>query len=175
MSLIDTLAQAIGQMEGYFKSGSVADRNNNPGNLRASPYAIGKDANGYAIFPDAQTGWNALYYQLNLYSQRGLTLEQMINVYAPASDNNDPNNYLNFVTGKLGVGPNTSISSLYETQPAVSTDVPTDNADPTTIDSTNTADVLSSGISDLLGGTGNLGLLIGAGLLGLVLVKLIKG
>lgn len=109
----DTLAQSIAQFEGFNISGSVAQRNNNPGNLRASPYATGKDSRGYAIFPDSQTGWSALDYQLGLYSQRGLTLQEMVNIYAPASDNNSPSSYLSFLESKLGVGPSAPVSSLY--------------------------------------------------------------
>jgi len=118
MSLIDTLAQAIAQMEGYNVAGSLAQRNNNPGNLRESPYATDLDVTehgSYCVFPDEEEGFKALYYQLDLYTKRGLTLAQMINVYAPAADNNAPNSYLNFVVEKLGgVDPNTLLSVLFE-------------------------------------------------------------
>ena len=156
MALIDQLAQAIAQMEGFNVANSVAQRNNNPGNLTASPYATG-NVNGYSVFPDVATGWEALNYQLGLYAQRGLTLEQMAAIYAPAPNGssmttgNDPNNYLNFITGQLGVGPSTSISALYDTtqnSAAISPDVSA--SDPTaTIDSGATMlDSISSGVSD---------------------------
>jgi hypothetical protein len=169
MALIDTLASAIAQMEGYNVLGSVAQRNNNPGNLRASPYATGTDSKGYAIFPDAATGQEALMYQLSLYSGRGMDLQQMINVYAPASDNNNPSNYLNFITGQLGVGPSTSLSALYDTtNTAVSSDVSQSNTDASSTAGFTNLDFLSSwvptGITD---GTAGTGVYIGLGLLGI--------
>jgi hypothetical protein len=175
MALIDTLAQAIAQFEGFNTQGTIAQRNNNPGNLRASPYSIGTDSNGYSIFPDAQTGWNALYYQLSLYSGRGLTLDQMINIYAPASDNNNPSNYLNFVTGKLGVGPSTSVSALYDSsQSGNSTDVPSGSTDGSTDQSGFTMlDFLSSWLPSGADGS-NIGFGIGMGLLGIAALVILS-
>ena len=46
MALIDTLANAIAQMEGFLVPNSLAQRNNNPGNLIASPFATG-NVGGY--------------------------------------------------------------------------------------------------------------------------------
>ena len=178
MALIDQLAQAIANMEGFNVSGSVAQRNNNPGNLTASPYATG-NVNGYSVFPDAATGWEALNYQLQLYAGRGLTLEEMINIYAPASNGsamtagNDPNNYLNYVTSQLGVGPSTSISALYDTNTVpdtttVSTDVSTGNSTDPSQAGFVTPDFLSSW---LLNGDGTVnGVGVGLGLLGLGIV-----
>ena len=40
--------------------GSVAYRNRNPGNLRSSPKAVGKDPNGYAVFASFVDGYDAL-------------------------------------------------------------------------------------------------------------------
>lgn len=111
MSLTDTLAQSIATMEGFFQPGTLAQRNNNPGNLRAGAGQIGRDANGFAIFPDVQTGWNALYNQISLDSGRGLNLSQFINKYAPPSEN-DTGNYLSYLTGQLGVPSTTPLSDL---------------------------------------------------------------
>lgn len=111
MSLTDTLAQSIATMEGFFQLGTLAQRNNNPGNLRAGAGQTGTDANGFAVFPDANTGWAALYNQISLDSGRGLNLSQFINKYAPPSENNT-SNYLNYLTGQLGVSPFTLLSDL---------------------------------------------------------------
>src|SRR5271157_4273547 len=73
---VDDLAQAIARMEGFNVAGSVAQRDNNPGNLRSGPGQIGTDAGGYAIFPDVTTGYAALDNQINLNIGRGLTLNQ---------------------------------------------------------------------------------------------------
>jgi hypothetical protein len=118
-SLIDSLANAIARMEGYNVAGSVAQRNNNPGNLRAGTGQIGTDANGYAIFPSVDAGFAALDNQIQLNINRGLTLTQFFQGkpgvyagYAPAADSNDPTNYANTVAGWLGIDPNTQLSSL---------------------------------------------------------------
>src|SRR5579864_2244084 len=117
MSLTDTLAQAIASMEGFFIPGTIASRNNNPGNLRAGAGQIGTDAKGYAIFPDLTTGWNALYRQISLDAGRGLNVGQFIGKYAPPSENNT-SNYLNYVTGQLGVSPDTQLVNLGAGDPA---------------------------------------------------------
>ena len=109
---MSTLATALATFEGYYIPGSVASRNNNPGNLRAGPQAIGKDAKGYAIYATAAAGWADLEQQIGLDAGRGLTLSQFIGKYAPASDNNPTSNYLAFVAGKLGVGSDTPLSAL---------------------------------------------------------------
>jgi hypothetical protein len=111
MSLTDTLAQSIATMEGFFQAGTLAQRNNNPGNLRAGAGQVGTDANGFAIFPDVQTGWSALYRQISLDSSRGLDLSGFITKYAPPSQN-DTGSYLNYLTGQLGVPSTTLLSDL---------------------------------------------------------------
>ncbi len=108
MTLIDDLAGAIARYEGFYKAGSVAARNNNPGNLRSwGNYPV---VNGYAKFPDAETGWRALRRQVELNIGRGLTLEEFFagrpgvyDGYAPSSDGNQPRTYAATVAGWLGI------------------------------------------------------------------------
>lgn len=122
-SLVQSLANAIAQFEGYNVPGSVAQRNNNPGNLRSGTGQIGTDAKGYAIFPDAATGFAALQNQVSLNIDRGLSLQGFIGGgvtntgatypgYAPSSDNNNVSNYVNFLSGKLGINPDTPLSGV---------------------------------------------------------------
>ncbi|QEE24527.1 hypothetical protein CS053_08440 [Rhodanobacter glycinis] len=52
-------------------------RNNNPGNIKYNAYsrslgAIGQDANGFAIFPDAATGLRAINSNLQNYGGKGI-------------------------------------------------------------------------------------------------------
>lgn len=136
-----SLAEAIAQMEGWNKSGSRAQRNNNPGNLRASSLAIGKDDAGYAIFPSADVGWQALIRQIGLDTARGKTLSQFLKGYAPPSENNT-SNYIQYVASTLGVSPNTALqdlgdSTLNFTQ-GVSSSVPDLNISDFTYESMNT-------------------------------------
>ena len=116
------IAQAIAQMEGYNTPGTVAQRNNNPGNLRSGPGQIGTSG-GFAVFPDPTTGWAALEHQVNLNIRRGLTLEQFFAGgngypgYAPSSDSNDPARYAAFVAQQTGIDPNTPLNALGTTTP----------------------------------------------------------
>lgn len=115
MSLIDDLANAIARFEGYNKPGSLAARNNNPGNLRSwGSYPV---VNGYVQFPDAATGWAALRRQVELNIGRGLNLLEFFGGkpgvyggYAPATDGNAPRNYAQTVAGWLGISTDQPLS-----------------------------------------------------------------
>lgn len=113
------IAAAIGQMEGANSPGTLAARNNNPGNLRAGPGQVGTDANGFAIFPDLATGTAALNNQINLNISRGLTLQQFFGGlpgvyagYAPSADSNNPTQYANFVASQAGIPSDVPLSQL---------------------------------------------------------------
>lgn len=107
-------------------------RNNNPGNLRAVgsdaqrkltqpgyvlDRAIGFDKDGFAIFPDKETGMSAMQRQLRIDAGRGMTGTQMINKYAGRGDNtplgrkypNNPEAYIDNVFTKAGLDPNKPI------------------------------------------------------------------
>lgn len=90
-------------------------RNNNPGNIIASPFATrmgatGVDDKGFAIFPDAAAGERAAVSLLGVYGQQGLnTVEQIVSKWSPPNaPGNTPQatrNYINFVSQQLGVAP----------------------------------------------------------------------
>ena len=124
-SLAASLAAAIQQVEGWYPPGSVvggvsypqgslAYRNNNPGNIRPGSLAVGAtgSSGGYAVFPDYQTGYSALVNLIQSPSYWGLTLTQFFQQYAPAADNNNPGAYAASVAASLGVDPNTPLSVL---------------------------------------------------------------
>jgi hypothetical protein len=81
------------------EGGTPAWRNFNRGNLKESEFtkklgSIGKDANGFAIFPDQSTGDAAqekLLFGTDTYL--GLSLSKAIERYAPKSDKNDTESY----------------------------------------------------------------------------------
>lgn len=119
---------AIQEYEGYFApgenpkhpNGSFSWRNNNPGNLRyANQVGSTGENRGFAVFPDYETGFNALMRQVELaisgksrvYSPE-MDLIQFFNVYAPSSDNNNPFAYADFVAKKLGVSREFKIKDL---------------------------------------------------------------
>ena len=82
-------------------------RNNNPGNLKfaGQPGAIGKDAQGFAIFRTPADGLAAMRRQLGLYRARGLdTISSIVSAWAPASAGNDTAAYIAAVSQAMHVG-----------------------------------------------------------------------
>jgi len=121
MALIDSLAQSIATMEGYFKPNTLAQRNNNPGNLRN--WGSNPVQNGYAVFPTAEAGWAALRRQIELNIGRGLTLDEFFggklgvySGYAPSADSNNPAHYAQFVAGRAGIPANQPITAFLSGQ-----------------------------------------------------------
>lgn len=119
LSKLDAWAMAIQKFEGYYP-GSRSYRNNNPGNIRfvGQSSASGKDDLGFCIFPTYQIGFNALKSLLKqaattskLYDHEG-DLYTFFSVYAPASDNNHPRQYAEFVAKEIGVPVSTPIKNL---------------------------------------------------------------
>lgn len=128
MASLSDLSNAIARFEGYSIPGSVAQRNNNPGNLRAGIGQTGTDGNGYAIFPDSATGFAALQHQVTLNINRGLSLDEFFGGkpgvyagYAPSGDANDPGHYSQTVAGWLGIDPNAPLSDVIGTSGGSST------------------------------------------------------
>lgn len=117
MSLPDSISQAIAHMEGFYSPGTIAQRQNNPGNLRSwGTYPV---VNGYVQFPDAAAGWSALNQQVNLNISRGLTLQEFFggkpgvyDGYAPSADANNPKSYAQYVAGQVGIDPTVPLSQL---------------------------------------------------------------
>lgn len=118
MSLTESIAQAIASMEGFFKPGSIAQRNNNPGNLRA--WGLNPVESGYAKFPTMEAGWAALHRQVQLNIGRGFTLYEFFGGkpgvyggYAPNADPpNDARSYAVFVASRIGLDPSIPLNSI---------------------------------------------------------------
>ena len=98
-------------------------RNNNPGNLRAGDpktqayltqpgyvldKAVGFDDQGFAIFPDKESGMSAMQRQIRIDAGKGMTGAEMIRKYAPESEN-DTDAYIHHVFTKSGIDPNRPI------------------------------------------------------------------
>ncbi|MFT4793141.1 MAG: hypothetical protein ACJAVR_002599 [Paracoccaceae bacterium] len=95
--------------------GTRAWRNNNPGNLRkgtftASNGAIGDDGS-FAVFPDRETGAEAIENLLRGKIFSKLTLEAAIDRYAPPVEN-DTNAYLTFLVKETGIAEGTVLGDL---------------------------------------------------------------
>lgn len=111
-TLVQSIAEAIAHMEGYYKPGTIAARNHNPGNLRGGPRQIGTDKSGYGIYADDQAGWQDLVAQVERNIARNLNLYEFFGGksgvypgYAPAADNNNPRHYAEYVAARVGVAP----------------------------------------------------------------------
>lgn len=79
----------------------LAERNNNPGNLRP-PGA----STGFMRYNSVDDGLRAMAHQLRLYHRRDKlsTIQEIVSKYAPRSEN-DVDAYVNFVSRKTGYGP----------------------------------------------------------------------
>ncbi|WP_195322534.1 hypothetical protein [Klebsiella grimontii] len=89
---------------------TLADRNNNPGNIR--PVGGG----GFRTFGSALEGWEAMKNQLMRYftgkttGRRLQTIMDIVSTWAPAADNNDPAKYASDVAGWMGVSPTAALN-----------------------------------------------------------------
>ena len=96
--------------------GSVAWRNNNPGNIRKSDFASTNGAIGetdkWAVFPDERTGLNAVVKLLRTQNYNTLSISDAIHRWAPASDNNYPEKYVNHISKTTGLSSTMIINDL---------------------------------------------------------------
>ena len=94
---------------------SLADTNNNPGNIRAGDWAASQPGyigsnKGFAVFDSVSSDFNALNSLLQNYWNKGLrSVDSIINKWAPPSENNT-NNYVGQVSHWLNVNPNSTLS-----------------------------------------------------------------
>jgi len=111
---LEWLAQAIADHEGWYP-GSHSYRTRNPGNMRLMGPEHPTDSRGFTIFPTLDQGWFAL--KMDLFSKccgrtqthltPSSTLADLVHAWAPASDHNNDEAYLNALclslTQNLGV------------------------------------------------------------------------
>jgi len=128
MFKLEHLALAIAEQEGWCPAcdktrpeGSLTWRHHNPGALRSSPFAVGVK-NGFAVFGSDIEGWQALCWDLKQKAKgntvTGLgpekTLSDLIHVWAPHADNNNPDAYLAFVCSKTNFKPEMKLKDFLE-------------------------------------------------------------
>ena len=121
-NLLTKMCFAIQAREGW-APGTTSYRNCNPFNLKYAGQlgSTGKDARGFAVFPTYESGLNAGRRQILLVASgkskvypNPCTLTKFFAIYAPASDNNAPVEYVKFVAGKMGVDTTFILSELLE-------------------------------------------------------------
>ena len=100
--LIEAIANAIATAEGFFVQGSLPERNNNPGDLRAAPWLLHPVVGGgFWQASSVGAGVAGLLHQIALDIARGQSLRQLIYSWAPPSDGNNTANYLNETVRRL--------------------------------------------------------------------------
>lgn len=104
-----------GTVERRYGPASRAARNNNPGNIMAGAFtksvgAIGTDGR-FAVFPDRQTGIDAISSLLGTKSYRDKTVMGAISTYAPPHEN-DTAKYASTVARAAGVSVDTRLSDM---------------------------------------------------------------
>lgn len=109
---INTLTDLVGMGD------SIAVRNNNPLNIRETGdewqgLTTPRAKNGFFNFKAPEWGFRAAkIIILNAYSKLGVnTVRGIISKWAPVADNNDVENYINFVSKKTGFTATTKINS----------------------------------------------------------------
>ena len=127
-SKIQALMEAIAEHEGWLPpdpktaaGGSRSYRNHNPGNLRASPYAH-SIVDSFAVFRSDFVGYMALHWDLMQKAQgntvTGLngqsSIRDLIYVWAPPSDGNLTEAYVQSVEKRMGVPSSTTLAELFE-------------------------------------------------------------
>ena len=113
---LDTIAQTIQQVEGYYP-GSLAYTNNNPGNLvytsyYASAYGATQGAGGFAKFPDYATGYAAMQHQIQVDAARGDSISDLTYSWLGSGTGGNAPAYAATIASALGVDPSTSVRSL---------------------------------------------------------------
>jgi hypothetical protein len=112
---LDTIAQTIQSVEGYYPN-TLAYRNNNPGNLVYTSYyaqnygAVPGDG-GFAKFPDYDTGYAALQHQIQVDAGRGDSFYDLTYSWLGSGQGGDWRSYAETLAGSLGVDPNSLVSA----------------------------------------------------------------
>ena len=108
------LLSAIAQQEGYGVPGTIATRNNNPGDIVygsfAQQYGATQDPmSSFAVFPDAQTGWTAEGDLLSSSAYSQLSIAQAIAKWNGNGANTPA--YVQNVATWTGLDPSTTVSA----------------------------------------------------------------
>lgn len=102
------------------EGGSLAWRNNNPGNIKCGDFsrsmgAIGCGPSGFAVFPDEKAGEKAIHALLKTNSYNNLSIAKAMERYAPPKENNTEL-YINQITKATGLDRNTPMNALSDAQ-----------------------------------------------------------
>ncbi len=97
------------------KDGTLAWRNNNPGNLISGPFAKRRGAigenKGFAVFPDTETGRKAQHSLLKNSDYQSKTIEGTMKKYADPK-HNPTEKYIQYVTKQTGMSRDKKLSNM---------------------------------------------------------------
>lgn len=109
---IKRMAEAIARQEGFYKSGSIPQRANNPGDLKVPGWTGPTLGTGITVFNSVDDGWQALYRQLwriltnqSAYYNLDMTIAEMGGVWTATQQDAWSSN----VAGFLGVPTSTKL------------------------------------------------------------------
>lgn len=119
---LDALTEAWAHFEGNDKPGSLAQRNNNPVNIKGSWDGVtGHTPAGFAIFSDPSFGWGAAesYVQEQAQEHPDWSIRQffakVLGSLSGQDVNNDQGNSVaeaDYVAGQMGVPSSTNLNTL---------------------------------------------------------------
>lgn len=121
MGAYSAIDSAIAQFEGYNTPGTIANRQNNPGNIMFGPFAqahgaTGAGTGGIAVFPDVASGQAATDALVSSYALQGFSIQDLINKWSPPNaPGNTPEstaNYTAAVASAAGVPASTPLTTL---------------------------------------------------------------
>lgn len=110
------MAAAIAKAEGFYVAGSLAERANNPGNLKLGDRGSGT-IHGKTIFSSVIEGWNALERQIDLmrtgqsaFYNASMTIHQIAVIY---TGGDKPDAWARIVAGDLGITTATTLAAYF--------------------------------------------------------------
>lgn len=118
----NAFAVAIAYAEGFYINGSRPQRNHNPGDLTIDTVGLGVGKDGpFVVYANDDDGWAALKRQVqliltntsNVYNT-DMTIQDVANRYTAT----DQSAWALNVANKLGVSPDTKVSTILETATA---------------------------------------------------------
>ena len=118
----DVIVGWVGYETEARRGGTLAWRNNNPGNIRPGAFATnhgayaGKRSGGFAVFPTYEQGFLAIKALLRTSRYSPLTISAAIAIYAPSNDSNDPVAYAATISRRTGLDATRTIDSLSDTE-----------------------------------------------------------
>lgn len=114
---VKSIAVAISRAEGFGVVGALPTRTHNPGDLKLGDLGNGL-VNGKTVFASDVDGWNALYKQIQLMVSGGSSYYSPTDSWRVIAQTwvgtSDYINWLNTVTGELGVDPDSSLQEYMD-------------------------------------------------------------